>query len=54
MDKNTDPYNGELDDDADLGSSDPEHEDAADDIKAALPGAGDEGVLKTDGSGPLP
>jgi hypothetical protein len=54
---NTDPYNGELPDDADLGSAstpDPEHEDAADDVEAALPGSGDESGLKTDGSGPLP
>ncbi|CAN5277919.1 hypothetical protein BH11ACT2_BH11ACT2_23400 [soil metagenome] len=51
-DKKTDPYNGELPDDADLGSSNAKNDDVIDDIEDALPG--DESGLKTDGSGPLP
>ena len=55
-DKNTDPYNGELPDDADLGPSDdadPEKEDAIDDAAHLLPDGG--GLApEGDGSGALP
>ena len=48
-DPKKDPYNGELENDADL-----ESDDAADDVAAAVPGDGDAKGLRTEGSGPLP
>ena len=50
IDKNDDPYDGSLPDDADLGPSD--DDTVADDIAAAIPS--DNSAAKADGSGPLP